>query len=117
MSVGLPRYHGLTTAYHALTGSRCRARSRAGGEIKSCRTLRDEQQHDRDAGSTGCQDKKSECANCLRKCRSLELRCTCDLLRAYLPMTRNTSATSIKHDHPLRWGGQMYYHEKARNDN
>ena len=50
-------------------------------------------------------------------CRSLELRCTCDLLRAYLPMTRNTSATSIKHDHLLRWGGQMYYPEKACNDN
>jgi hypothetical protein len=32
-------------------------------------------------------------------------------------MTRNISATSIKHDHLLRWGGQMYYHEKARNDN
>ena len=51
------------------------------------------------------------------ECRSLELRCTCDLLRAYLPMTRNTSATSIKHDHLLRWGGQMYYPEKACNDN
>ena len=51
------------------------------------------------------------------QCRSLELRCTCDLLRAYLPMTRNTSATSIKHDHLLRWGGQMYYPEKACNDN
>jgi hypothetical protein len=32
-------------------------------------------------------------------------------------MTRNTSATSIKHDHLLRWGGQMYYPEKACNDN
>ena len=53
----------------------------------------------------------------LGSCRSLELRCTCDLLRAYLPMTRNTSATSIKHDHLLRWGGQMYYPEKACNDN
>ena len=50
-------------------------------------------------------------------CRSLELRCTCDLLRVYPPMTRNTSATSIKHDHLLRWGGQMYYPEKACNDN